>query len=584
MNKNLSNNCFEIDEFKRTLKKYTHTLESLKAQNSLKNYHARYRSTMKRRVIKTKEKQCIKVSTKITPGLNTIQPYNHYPILFNLKNIKLSIKVPTTLYIDKNLSFLITCSETFKIHTGNEITKNFLNSLPQPSGFPICIFKPLDGKIVFFKDSEDVEKFIEKKDLQSGCLQHFIKPCGKKAAILVAYVKKKTVSKCYVFNNNIEMQSNFSGLGQAENREGAVRTQTSFNADFSFHNTMNSFDEIETSVINPYIDLCSFSKHHDKTKNIIKRVHMFENSAYLKNSLEGSYIVNLKNTKSITPYLVKTVCPEIETMTKSIFSIISYDLKHKYQRDVEELEIIFIKDQCQGWLFLSIEAIKLTQALQHEDPKDINPVLDTSLCGEMNQSYISNYKSVFSPSLTELAIEKPNIPMRSLTIKNLSDIKAKSSFQINRFKSNTIADEKYQLSVNRVILNCEMLKFSSNHCKEYKARIKHKHDTSNIWILLSSKVHKDILESSIADRFINFDSDKFYKFTQAILKIFLCEVNPAFVNLITEYHKGLMVKNREFEVYRSQFLKALKIFIVDKAEIDLIMLNFDMLRDAVVIV
>ncbi|OMJ65508.1 hypothetical protein SteCoe_38092 [Stentor coeruleus] len=539
---------------------------------------------MKRRALKTREKQCIKISTKITPSLCTMQPYNHYPILFNLKNIKHSIKVPTTLYIDENLNFLITCSETFKIQTGKEIIKKFLNLLPQASDFPVCIFKPLDGKFIFFRRSEDVGKFIETKDLQSGCFQHFVKPCGKKAAILVAYVKKNTVSKCYVFNNNIEMQRNFVELRYFENHEGVVGTQTSFNADFSFHNTMNSFDDTELSVINPYIDLCSFSKHHDKTKNIIKRVHMLENSTYLKNSPEGSYIVNLKNTKSITPYLVKAVSPEIEAMTKSIFSIISYDLKHKYQRDIEELEIIFIKDQFQGWLFLSIEAIKLTQALQLEDSKDLNPALDTSICGEINQSYISTYKSVFSPSLTEIPIEKPNNPRRSLTIKNFSDIKAKNSFQLNRFKNNIITDEKYQLSINRAVLKCEMLKFTSNHWKESKAHIKYKHENSNIWILLSSKVHKDILESPIANRFINFDSDKFYRFTQAILTIFLCEVNPGFVNMITEYHKGLMVKNREFDVYRNQFLKGLKNFITENTEIELIMLNFDMLRDAVVIV
>ena len=147
MNRILSTKVQSRKELIEVVKEYRSAVERAKSQQSLKNYHRRFREQLKSKLSKTHEKQCEKISNTISQSLYSLHSFNIWPLLYSQRGSNLALSIPPTLYHDSKLEFFAFSHEHLEFFTGPNIYESFIQGLQIEASLPICVFKPLDGKL-----------------------------------------------------------------------------------------------------------------------------------------------------------------------------------------------------------------------------------------------------------------------------------------------------------------------------------------------------------------------------------------------------------------------------------------------------
>ena len=334
----------EIDEFKEALDDYKKTIIRAKSHQKLSNYHKKYLEYIDDTVIKSHEKQCNKISNIIMPSLHTWDHFKIYPFLYKNRSKSLNITMPTTLYINKSLQFLIESDGKLKFSSEKNIFSQFLKNLPVISNMPICLFKPNGSKIILFYSIINIKAFINENHKAYGFYQYFILPNSPCASLLMVHAKKSNLNKYYVLQNSFEIPKvekvnllREKPVISNENSEKVIsmhvqQTILHLKEPEKLIKRQLTFDFPDTSEksITTEEDEKNYQKNTKKNfTNLIQRIKAIDcrenfssSNSFISDEQSDKFLVNIRNTKGLTPYKINIAIPEIEIMTNSLFSLI----------------------------------------------------------------------------------------------------------------------------------------------------------------------------------------------------------------------------------------------------------------------
>lgn len=644
---------FTINEFKKALHDYTEALSQAKLHQSLKNYHSRYREFLNAKVEKSQEKRCIQISNAISSSLFTLHDFDIYPLLFSLRSNKLLLKLPTTYYYNHDLKFMVKSAENLEFTSGPEAFLEFFNDFEDSHSYfqnsksfnktqksedkieyPVCIFKTFDGKIRFFDSKSSAKEFMEENKDQYGLYQTFVKPSKGTPAVLMHHLKKGLASKLYVLQNKILGENDKNQFHRSNSVKSKTTNLYRSGTGTAFASQLeNTYLESEV-LYYPAVD-CSVTKpqnlnYSEMPKNctsLIKRLRYLENptasSSTTEEELNDKYVIDPRNTKSLTLYMVKIPIPEIESMSQSLIWHLSRDFKQKFNKEVDELQVLYIKDKDKGWLLLKVKAVKSSDSIELQGLKggfsesdksstssnksrnhlrtnsDIRICKKGSLRGSKGyviddektcKGFLSFENSVTFSKFIEKNVILPtqmiktdkNVLKKRISIRNVGNIKASNSFQKLQNKSSIIYTKKPIQQIDECVQSYEKLSFkvkmqSKNFCGPLE-----KYSPMCFWKEFSYKVNEEILKSPLRRYFKGFTRKNIKKFSRAILRIFCLDIDLQFKKDIEESHKGLKITEGDYLQYRDIFVKNLKDFGIEECDLKMIMISFDYMKDCVV--
>lgn len=601
-------------ELIESLHDYTRTVNIFKSKQSLKNYHSKFRQQLQQKLSKCQEKLCTKISNHIPSSLFAVRNFQIFPLLVSYHKIASDLKIPTTLYITQKQVYLFSSENKFTIYSGPEAIIRFLNSIQFYSDYPICCYKPFNGKISFVMTLEKLRSMLLSNNRELGYYQQFIRPCGGKASIMVTHSRKNCYSKCYILHKaECYMKNDTSSLdlGPTKPSKGLSETKIPLylkehielvkNANFTVLNRKLTTEHYGSDHLQVKIDKINVTK---SCTNLIQRLKP-KLEKTIKNP-EELYIINPQNTKCLTPYTVKVAIPEVEAMIRKIFQILSNKFAKNCSKSIDELQLIFIKDPEKGWLFLKVEAIKLDQPFEYQEDNEITNICESSFKTEMDESKFTFNTSVIADVESPKQVE---VPEKQIRIRRFSSIRAKNLKEndlgqsldaingsllrkrdekrkkprIDEGKSFTvIQNRKYELLINEAALNYDIYTKAQKLCQKDICKFAQKYGAKEIWTKAAVKIHKSLLKSPLGGFFSNFNREKFKSYSTSIEKILCCKVDSKYKKEMHDFHKGFSISNQDYDSYRVLFLKNIKKIVQDPKDLEIIMMNFDMLRKYIV--
>lgn len=298
-------------------------------------------------------------------------------------------------------------------------------------------------------------------------------------------------------------------------------------------------------------------------------------------SPEKSYIVNPRNAKFLSPYLVKIALPEIEIMTQAIFPFLSQEYKKRHKKDVEEIHLIYIKDQDRGWYFLKVDSIEFL------NPKKIKELNKSNLlksktppvCGieELHLPLQTTLSNCVESNFNLSTLNKPKIRVRFC-----SNIKAKSSFHPASNTANVLEQNKIKLIIDRAALKYDIFTKTSKICHKDMQKLEQKYGAVEVWAPAAVKIHKNLVKSPLQHFFIAFNREKLKRYERSIEKILCCKVDHQYKKEMQIFHKGFSISNADYDLHRKIFSRCVKKIVKDEKDFELVMINFDSLREFIV--
>ncbi|OMJ66756.1 hypothetical protein SteCoe_36301 [Stentor coeruleus] len=578
-----------LAEFRQTLKNYTKTLEKAKSQQSLKNYQAKYRDYVKGRVSRIREKSCIKVNTMIQPSLFTIHPYDIFSVLLSSKKSSVSIKIPKSLFVTSSGIFFLYYNKKLIIESDSTVFDRFSNSLSHIDGLPLCIFKPDDGKSMIFFSLNDLDNYFQYNQKVCGVYQQFVRISGSRAAILITHAKIGSYSKSYYIQN----KEKILGLKDCEYEHKElkfIKTTPSDSTNCTQYNFSSPssplFTKLPLKIIDKEEETSTFLNKRQlsycitkKPSGLLTRIRNFKHLEDIKKQTQKLICVNPQDSKSFIPYIIKTNILEVDRMTKIVFSIVSQEVKQKFNKDVQEVKLVFMKDKYDGWVFLKVDTVKTTKEIDYEEIKEENMheyKTSSSDFDAYNSSPV-NVKLTVKKAVKNLKTVNPFIK-----IKNFPHYKAKSSMQETTSNKSYFNDIKFQSLIDEGALNYDISRFSSPSYARLKHNIRDKFKTTTIWENISSSFLIELQKSRIFNFFQDEESDKMNTHSLHNLKVFLCDIDYNFKQTLRCSHKNLRITSKDFDLYETIFANVLNEYLKDSEEIEIILANMHLIKDAIV--
>ncbi|OMJ96203.1 hypothetical protein SteCoe_161 [Stentor coeruleus] len=644
---------FTINEFKKALHEYTEVLSQAKMHQSLKNYHSRYRKFLNEKVIKIQEKRCIQINNAIPSSLLTLHDFDIYPLLFSLRSNKLLLKLPTTYYYNHDLKFMVKSTENLEFTSGPEAFLDFFNDFEDShycsqnsksfsnthksndkTDYPVCIFKTFDGKIRFFDSKGSAKEFMDANKNQYGLYQAFVKPSKGKPAVLMHHLKKGLASKLYVLQNKILGENNKNQFYRSNSVKTKTLNPNQSRIELGFGCQLENTYLESDSLYFPVVD-CSIIEPHNincpelpkNCTSLIKRLRYLENptasSSTTEEELNDKYVIDPRNTKSLTLYMVKMPIPEIESMSQSLILHLSRDFKQRLNKEVDEFQVLYIKDKDKGWLLLKVKAVKCSEILEshgskgglsesdkssissNKSQRHIRTSSDIRICKKANLRDVKGHKlddekthegflsfersAVFSKFIeknvilpTQMIKTDKNVLKKRISVRNIGEIKASNSFQKLQNKSSIMYTKGHIKQIDDCVQSYEKLSFKAKMQSKNFCGPSEKYAPMCFWKEFSFKVNEEILQSPLRRYFKGFTRKNIKKFSRAILRIFCLDIDLQFKKEIEESHKGLKITEGDYTLYRNIFIKNLKDFGIEECDLKMIMISFDSMKDCVV--
>lgn len=593
MNLTLNDSVSEINEFKKVLKEYRGVIKQAKAQQNLKSFHQNYQKILKRKVGKSQEKLCNKISNKIKPSLFSIHSFDFYKTLYIYKNLVYNIKIIPTFYINQDIQFFVRTEERIKWTIGEEAKSTFLSSLTITYGKPICIFKPFNGKKKLFSNFSFLETFINQNPKESGLYQQFIHTMGNNSSILLVHTKENSSNKFHIIKNKLEIpQAKNPKIERNKSSTSNLQYEKKFKSIIKDHINTHEKSLLRQLTFGSVIDL-NLSYTNDsiklrKNKNYSNLIERIKNSAnesdnrfelWVNEELNEKYLVDLKNSRNCVPYHMKAHMPEIEGMIKCLRNLIGKQIRKQFVNDLDEAELVFIKDQSLNWLFLKVKAIKCAQPQDYEldntisfdfqDPGKVSPYLNLT-------SYI-NY------SIKPLFDKKPNQNKQKIKIRRIENIKANSSFQFHRSTKSLNMEDNASSFINKAAQQCDIIRYNARVLQNPDKKMSEKYSTSTFWKEFSVKFYKIIAESDISKYYLRFSNENFHAMSRATLRVFSCDMNKAFLKKITEHHRHYNISNSDYEIFTRTFIKVISEYGIGEDDLKLIHTSFESVKACIVV-
>ena len=597
----------DYEELKEVIKEYSSTLKKAQSQKRLDNYHKLYLANLETRVNKSREKQCRKISNIIEPGSFATTKYDILSVLYQNRQNTLEISLPTTLYLGKDVKFIVKGHSELIFSTQKNINSYFLRDLSSNSKLPICLFKPKNSRMVLFYSFASVQKHLSENCTNFGYYQYFIAPSGQYSSILLAHITKTKSIKSYIIKNKKSIHpketlkvSQTSSIISNEKSEillskyilDIIKKQGPVNrmnrqATFAFPN--NDFDtnsDNEENSENPFLG----SKGMKLLEDLRRRTSSVDNprlsNEFLSVDIEDKldiYLVNMQNSKAITPYALRTGVPEVDIMSKSIFSLVSTHMKKDSKQEVDEMTLLFIRDSMKRWYFLKVKAIKMKKPIIKQPKAMYTPTfIDESFCSPftskksmaLNKSSIGGYIVVTQPK---------EIKKQFIRVRSISDIKAKSFTEKQRLKKNKRIVINLNEHINSTVDNYDdmmgKIRFKINQSQRFDV----KYNAECFWKEYSVKVHKNIIQSSIAKFFAKSTSENFHSISKAMMRVFCFNTDQRFRDYLKKVHNHLNITVKDFEIYKNIFLTGLDDYSIESKDIEAISAAFSSLKHLIVI-
>ncbi|OMJ76928.1 hypothetical protein SteCoe_23596 [Stentor coeruleus] len=592
MNVTLSESLSEISEFKKVLKEYRGAIKQAKAQQNLKNFHQTFQENLKRKIGKSQEKLCNKISNKIKPSIFSIHSFDFYKTLYIYKNLDANIKIIPTLYINSDIQFFVRIEERIKWTIGQEAKSAFLSSLTVSYGKPICIFKPFNGKNKLFSNLCYLETFINQNINEPGLYQHFIQTIGNNTSILLVHTKENFSNKYHIIKNKLEIpqsknpkiernKSSTSNLHYEEKFKNIIKDHiNTYEKSLTRQLTFGLVIDLKLSENNNSIK----SEKNKKFKNLIERIKNPENESdkkfdlWVNEELNEKYLVNLKNSRNCVPYHMKAHMPEIEGMIKCLRNLIGKQIRKQFINELDEAELVFIKDQSLNWLFLKVKAIKCAQPQDYELANNLS--FDSQSPDKISP-YL-NLTSYMNYATKPLFDKKPNQNKQKIKIRRIENIKANSSFQFHRNTKSMNMEHNVSNFINKAAQQCDIIRYNARVLQNPDKKMSEKYSTSTFWKDFSVKFYTIIVESDISKYYLKFNNENFHAMSRATLRIFCCDMDKMFLKKLSESHKHYSISNNDYDIFISTFIRVISEYRIDEDDLKLIHTSFESIRACIV--
>ncbi|OMJ78496.1 hypothetical protein SteCoe_21649 [Stentor coeruleus] len=575
-----------IDEFKESLLDFTRTLKAVKAQHSLKNHHAKFKNHLRKKLSETHEKKCSQIINPACQETFTVRNFELLPLIYSYYNTGLALKVPLTLCLSPKHNFLVKYKKTMNILKGKNILMKFFKSLKIIPGYPVCIFKSFENKNKFFMSLESVKVALKSENAEYGYYQEFIKPTGGKASIMISHAKNSCYSKNYLVHNNdfipksseIVEDWDLLQISPTPNENLPQYLKEELDRIKKIRVSRSNIERQSSVSSMLRLERLYFSKNTNSTLKHLQSKKTFESNAV---NYENLFIVNPKNVKCLSPYEIKIPIQEVEVMNQTLFSFLSHEYKKKYKKDLEELHIIYIKDQDRGWYFVKIDSLKF---YQQKKPKAINK----SVIIKSRITPASELEEIHLPSQTttsqsiESSFSTSIINNPKIRIRQFSTIKAKSCFQPSSSETNLLGQKKIKLIIDRAALKYDILTKASKMCSEDMMKFEKKYGSPSIWAPTAVKIHKNLVKSPLQPLFVGFNREKLKNYETSIERLLCCKIDMQYKREMHLFHKGFKISNLDYDLYREIFTRCIRKVVKDQSDFEMIMINFDSLREFIV--
>lgn len=109
-----------------------------------------------------------------------------------------------------------------------------------------------------------------------------------------------------------------------------------------------------------------------------------------------------------------------------------------------------------------------------------------------------------------------------------------------------------------------------------------KYGAVEFWAPAAVKIHKNLVKSPLQPFFIGFNREKLKRYERSIEKILCCKVDHQYKKEMQIFHKGFSISNADYDLYRKIFSRCVKKIVKDEKDFELVMINFDSLREFIV--
>lgn len=589
----------EISELKEAVKDYKSALKHAQSLQSLKNCYQSFKKQQKIRANKNQEKFCSKISNLIPSDLKTIENFQFFPMLMSLKQSKISLRIPLTLYSTGKAFYLIKSENCINIQSGPETVGKFLKELPGISCMPICLFKPQDGKIKLFCNLNLLRNFIHDHSSDKGYYQYFVHPIGTNASVLVVHAKLNSYTTSYVVKNTIEIPKKDRALFEKQksliSNPGCDKIISVFLQDnISKHELMPKITRQLTFEF-PTLDSSSVTHldyppqiKNQKFRSLIQRIQTIDHyrntyggtSPHFSQNLNEIYLVNLRKINLLSAYLLKAAVPSIEKMTRILYHLLSEYIRKEYFREILETTLIFIREKDKGWTFLGVDKIKCSESLDFEEVE-----MDLPLKHRPSSIFIQDLSALINASIianADFSPEKLDSDEEVIKVRHFKHLKAKSCFQTHNFDNPINLDEKVAKQINNAVFSCDTLKFKARMAKFGGETLDKKYGALGFWKEFSIKVQREIVRSSIARYFVGFTNEKFYSVSRYFFKIFSSDIDARTKKRLKTVHREAMISDEDFNVMKEIYMTALEDFFIDVEDMKFIAMSFESTRCLIV--
>ena len=587
-------------ELIESLKEYRKVIEKAKSQQSLKNYHKKFRENLQFKLDKSHEKQCERISNCITPSLYSLHSFDIWPILYSYRNKNLEILVPTTLYRDSNLEFLVKSERALEFFNGPDIFESFLKDVPKYSNIPVCLYKPARGKMKLFSSEFNVRQFLASQKNFQGYFQYFIPPSGLNPSLVLVNYHKGSQAKSYILKNSNEIPVNDKNIEKTENHMDSVTTDKFLHTmltEFSNKNVQRplkrkvTFDfssSLNNSAVLPEQSSMIESSKPKNFTNLIQRIKSIEglddssnpesSQLFLDNNT-SKFLVDLSNTRVLTPYNLIVKVKPLEHMTKTLFNSIEIYMKKKFAKDVQELNLSFIKDINGDFIFLKVNALKYAQPYKFEGFCDLGESLEEN---SFHMSFMENSRilnTTFIP-IVQNAQRKMSELKTVIKIKNVQDLKAKHLKVVKKRNSlNLNVDVKR--CIDDAVNSLDLMKRNIRMRKKSYQDLSVKYSASSFWKAFTVQVYRFCIKSSLGRVFKRMSNEKFYGMSKGLFRVFCSDIGPNFVRDLVRIHKNLNITSEEYSEFKSIIMNNLKYYVTAKDDLELVEVNLESLRSSI---
>lgn len=595
-----STNKHNSKELMESLKEYRKVIEKAKSQQSLKNYHKKFRENLQFKLDKSHEKQCEKISNYITPSLYSLHSFDIWPILYSFRKKQLDILVPTTLYRDSNHEFLVKSEKVLVFFTGPEIFELFLNDLPKYNHIPVCLYKPANGKIRLFSSEFNVRQFLASQDKFQGYFQCFIPPASLNPSLVLVNYHKGSPVKSYILKNSNEIPIKEDKKEKSVNQMDSLATDKilhSMLTEFSSKNiqrvlkrkvTFDFSSSLNNSALLPEQPSILEPNKAKNFTNLIQRIKSIEglddssnpdsSQLFLDNNT-SKFLVDLSNTRVLTPYNLKVKVKSLEYMTKTVFNSIEMYVKKMFSKNVQEMNLSFIKDISGSFIFLKVNALKYAQPYKFEGYCDLGDSLEEN---SFQMSFMENSRilnTTFIPIVQN--VQRKMSEMKAvIKIKNVQDLKAKHLMVVKK-RSSLSLNIDVKKCIDDAVNNLDLMKRNIRMRKKSFQDLSVKYSASGFWKEFTVQVYRFTLKCPLGRYFKRMSSEKFHGMSRGLFRVFCSDIGPNFIRDLVRIHKNLNITSEEYSEFKSILMNNLKYYVTARDDLELVEVNLESLRSSI---